>query len=190
MHRFAYRASFVVLIVLLGACEERRLPLGPSTGNGGAGGGGAGGSDGGSDLTLPEVAPPVDAPETPIDDPDASPGDGGFEVAGFCGNARIESGEVCDDGNGRPGDGCSGVCTVEPNYSCPAAGQPCVSLIVCGDAKISGSEACDDSNTVGGDGCSPVCQVEAGYACREAGKPCMAVPTVRCGDGQGNSGEG
>jgi fibro-slime domain-containing protein len=194
MHRLAYRASFIVLFVLIGACEERRLPLGPSTGNGGAGGGGAGGSDAGTEsVVLPDVAPPVDGPETPIDDPDANPvGDGGFEAAGFCGNAHIESGEICDDGNGRPGDGCSGVCNVEPNYSCPAVGQPCVSLIVCGDSKITGNEACDDANATGGDGCSPTCQVEAGYACRMPGMACEKIPdnTGRCGDGLVNAGEG
>ena len=192
MRRLACRFSLLVLLVGLGGCEERRYQASPGlvfdAPVGGAGG------DGGvlvDSLVLPDVGPGVDYPETPIDDPDAARPEAGAETAGpFCGNATIEGTEVCDDGNSRPGDGCSGVCQVEPNFSCPAAGQPCQSLVVCGDGKINGNEACDDGNSAGGDGCSPACQVEAGYACRQAGHPCTATPTSRCGDGQVNTGEG
>ncbi len=31
----------------------------------------------------------------------------------FCGNGEIEAGEICDDGNGSSGDGCSAACQVE-----------------------------------------------------------------------------
>src|SRR5690349_19291863 len=58
--------------------------------------------------------------------PDAGP-------SAVCGNSLLETGEACDDGNSTPGDGCSGICQVEPNYICPTPGQPCVSSIVCGD---------------------------------------------------------
>ena len=194
MHRLAYRASFVVLFVLIGACEERRLPLGPSTGNGGAGGGGAGGSDAGNEtVVLPDVAPPVDGPETPIDDPDANPvGDGGFEAAGFCGNAHIESGEVCDDGNSRPGDGCSGVCTVEPNYTCPAVGQPCVSpdrLRRRQDHRQRGLRRRQRRRRRRLLGHVPG---RGGLRLQHAGQACEMVPdnTARCGDGLVNAGEG
>jgi fibro-slime domain-containing protein len=191
MPRFAYRASVLVVVVLLGACDERRTPIGvDNTPRDGA----TDVRDGGptiDGIVIGDADPQADAPETPVDDPDAGDGSVG-EVGPFCGNGVIETGEVCDDGNSRPADGCSGVCTVEPNFTCPAAGQACVSSIVCGDAKISGNEACDDSNATGGDGCSAACQVEMGYACKTAGAACEMVPenTARCGDGQVNAGEG
>src|SRR5688572_8948768 len=59
-----------------------------------------------------------------------------------CGNGVIEDGEICDDGNGRPGDGCSGLCRVEPNFECNEPGEPCVSTVDCGDSLVSGAEAC------------------------------------------------
>lgn len=40
----------------------------------------------------------------------------------LCGNGRMDSGEVCDDGNRVSGDGCSSSCTVEAHYKCPAPG--------------------------------------------------------------------
>ena len=43
-----------------------------------------------------------------------------------CGNAIVDDGEVCDDGNARAGDGCSGLCRVEPNFECDEPGEPCV----------------------------------------------------------------
>lgn len=36
-----------------------------------------------------------------------------------CGDGIVETGETCDDGNTVPGDGCSGVCQIEPGYACP-----------------------------------------------------------------------
>ena len=42
-----------------------------------------------------------------------------------CGNSIVETGEQCDDGNTAPGDGCNGLCQIEPNYTCPVAGQHC-----------------------------------------------------------------
>jgi fibro-slime domain-containing protein len=38
-----------------------------------------------------------------------------------CGNANIEAGEACDDGNLVDGDGCSSTCTVESGFSCKPA---------------------------------------------------------------------
>ncbi len=42
-----------------------------------------------------------------------------------CGNAVVESGEQCDDGNFASGDGCSGACVVEPDglYLGPGSAQ-------------------------------------------------------------------
>ncbi len=109
------------------------------------------------------------------------------EMQAICGNGILEAGEQCDDQNGRPGDGCSGLCRIEPNYACPGAGQPCVSTVVCGDGAVTGSEACDDRNVTPGDGCSATCQVEPGFGCGAGG--CVVVTDGVCGDGVVNAGE-
>jgi fibro-slime domain-containing protein len=107
-------------------------------------------------------------------------GDGGLEDVG-CGNARIEPGEVCDDGNNEAGDGCSADCLViENGFACPVPGEPCVSTLVCGDGRIGGDETCDDGNDRAGDGCSDACQVEPGWVCLVPGVRCEAQA---CGDG-------
>jgi cysteine-rich repeat protein len=43
--------------------------------------------------------------------------------AAVCGNARLDSGEQCDDGEIVSGDGCDSVCMIEPGFACeqPAA---------------------------------------------------------------------
>ena len=63
-----------------------------------------------------------------------------------CGDAVIDSGEACDDGNLRSDDGCSPGCAVE----------------VCGDgvAQPGLGEQCDDGNTVDRDGCTNRCRRE------------------------------
>src|SRR5690242_4737927 len=80
---------------------------GNSGGSGNASGGGDVGSGGitltggasgtaGSAGTAPECAPP----EGP-----------------YCGDGMVnQASETCDDGNALPGDGCTGVCTVEPYF--------------------------------------------------------------------------
>jgi fibro-slime domain-containing protein len=110
----------------------------------------------------------------------------------LCGDSVIESPEQCDDGNTTAGDGCSGVCTIEPGYTCPSAGQSCIYTVkmVCGDGKIEGTEACDDGNATSGDGCSSTCTVEAGFTCGMGGEPCVQSKTAGvCGDGAVDSGE-
>lgn len=106
-----------------------------------------------------------------------------------CGNALIETGEVCDDGNSRPGDGCSGLCREEANFACPTVGMACVSTVACGDGTVEGSEACDDRNMLAADGCDGSCQVENGFGCPTPGQPCTPVTQVVCGDGTPNAGE-
>ena len=62
----------------------------------------------------------------------------------ICGNAHIDPGEVCDDGNTVSGDGCS---------------ADCKSIETCGNGILDTiSEVCDDGNTVSGDGCSADCK--------------------------------
>jgi fibro-slime domain-containing protein len=112
------------------------------------------------------------------------------EVLGpVCGNSILEEGENCDDGNTRPGDGCSGRCLKEPHAICRVVGQLCVFESVCGDGVISGSETCDDENLVDGDGCSSVCQIEPVETCdQDAGGDCGTAPAT-CGNGVIEGGE-
>lgn len=48
---------------------------------------------------------------------------------GTCGNGTLDSGEACDDGNDQAGDGCGALCTLEPGWACPIAGQACDALV-------------------------------------------------------------
>ncbi|HYQ25999.1 MAG TPA: DUF4215 domain-containing protein [Polyangiaceae bacterium] len=179
----------------LSACSSGdKLPVGSRPSLGGAPSGGAsqgGASNGGSNDTgggagqglivdppdpCKSAAPPVGCPVAM-----AEPG---------CGDGKInQAKEVCDDGNSTPGDGCSGICKVEPYYTCPSEGMPCTSTIVCGDGVIGAGEACDDGNKTAKDGCSADCRaIDKGYACRAAGMPCERVHA--CGDGATDANEG
>jgi cysteine-rich repeat protein len=68
----------------------------------------------------------------------------------FCGNARVDPGELCDEGSlnsDRPNAGCRTDCT---------PGR-------CGDGLLDTPlELCDDGNMLNGDGCSSVCHLERG----------------------------
>lgn len=108
-------------------------------------------------------------------------GEGGTAPEPFCGDGKIDPGEVCDDSNAKSGDGCSANCkAIEKEFACPEPGKPCVSTVVCGDGKVTGSETCDDQNSESGDGCSASCKVELGWKCLVIGAACEAD---KCGDG-------
>jgi fibro-slime domain-containing protein len=117
----------------------------------------------------------------------ANPGAGGscedaVECRVGCGNGRLDPklSEVCDDGNGTSGDGCSADCkTVETDYVCPRPGEACVSRVRCGDGLLGGKETCDDGGTTDADGCSAACVLEPHWACSQPGAPCLPL----CGDG-------
>ncbi len=128
-------------------------------------GGGTAGSAGGSagSTTIPDAAAPFD-----------------YGTAAVCGNGHQENGEACDDDNMTSGDGCSSLCQIEPVFTCPMEGKPCVHDTICGDHMIEGAETCDDGNKADGDGCSADCtKVECGWECA-AGTLCRAA---KCGDG-------
>lgn len=111
----------------------------------------------------------------------ATGGGGGAVDTTGCGDGLIQAGEVCDDGNSDPGDGCSADCkTVEQDFACPTPGIPCVTTVVCGDGLVSGQETCDDGDTDPDDGCGNTCLVESGWQCQQPGTPCVAAA---CGDG-------
>jgi fibro-slime domain-containing protein len=113
------------------------------------------------------------------DDGGLSSGDSGKPRVPACGNSFVEDGEVCDDGNTSPGDGCAADCkSIEKGFACPKPGVLCAAA-ACGDGIVAGVEDCDDGNSKKGDGCSELCRLEPGFKCDDPGKKCVA--TV-CGD--------
>ncbi|MDR0965212.1 MAG: DUF4215 domain-containing protein [Myxococcales bacterium] len=114
--------------------------------------------------------------------PDVGPSDANARPPN-CGNGSIQvtQGETCDDGNLDDGDGCSSACAIEPDWTCPMPGEPCLPPPFCGDGRIEPLiEVCDDGNLDDGDGCSSACAIEPGWACPYAGATCRAD---QCGDG-------
>jgi cysteine-rich repeat protein len=78
----------------------------------------------------------------------------------ICGNAILDPGEHCDDGNEVAGDGCG---------SCRREG--------CGNGTHDPSEQCDDGNLVNGDGCGSSCLDEfCGNAIVDPGEGCDVLP--------------
>ena len=65
-----------------------------------------------------------------------------FGGGAVCGNAQVEPGEECDDGNSQANDRCLPTCK----------------LTTCGDGEVRARvEECDDGNTSDADGCSSTC---------------------------------
>ncbi len=64
-----------------------------------------------------------------------------------CGNALLEPGERCDDGNTASGDGCRGDC---------GSDERCGNQLV----DLGSGEECDDGNQASHDGCSSACLIE------------------------------
>jgi fibro-slime domain-containing protein len=164
--------------------DLRRAAAGAPSGGGNSAIGGSNGVDGsGGNTLIPDPVDPCKTSSPPVtcQMAVAEPG---------CGDGKInQTKEACDDGNSTPGDGCSGICKIEPYSSCPTEGQPCISTIVCGDGVIGAGEACDDANKTAKDGCAADCRsIDKGYACRAPGKPCERVHA--CGDGVTDSNEG
>ncbi|HEY5955997.1 MAG TPA: DUF4215 domain-containing protein, partial [Polyangiaceae bacterium] len=108
-----------------------------------------------------------------------------------CGDGLInQDSEACDDGNALAGDGCNGLCIVEPYHVCPTPGQPCVVSFRCGDGVVNPGEACDQGNDAqaqGVPGCSADCtKQDAGYKCIP-NQAC--TPNFVCGNGRIETGE-
>jgi len=83
--------------------------------------------------------------------------------------------ESCDDGNHDLGDGCTPLCTIEPDCKAGACTSKCGDGIVLANL----GEECDDGNAISGDGCSSTCKVEPGYECKQPPLgDTMLVPVV------------
>src|SRR5262245_34824248 len=75
-----------------------------------------------------------------------------------CGNAKMDPGEVCDDGNNVDGDGCSADC--KSNEQC---GNGKIDKPVPGDPKDRRNEDCDPplmADLATGNMCSAICKFE------------------------------
>ena len=98
-------------------------------------------------------------------------------TAPVCGDAKLDPGEQCDDGNTANGDGCSATCKYETcgdgivNNGEQCDGGPTCNIdctfAICGDGKVSAGEQCDDGNSVNGDGCSNQCKFEQQATCSD-----------------------
>jgi len=90
-----------------------------------------------------EVTPGVEACDVTGVDEDCD-GEVNEQDAGCCGDGQVTFGEVCDDGNADPDDGCTPLCKPPE----------------CGDGYLQPAlgEQCDDGATSDGDPCSPTCQ--------------------------------
>ncbi|MBN1610776.1 MAG: DUF4215 domain-containing protein [Polyangiaceae bacterium] len=105
-----------------------------------------------------------------------------------CGNAALEPGEPCDDGNLYDGDGCSAACVPEVGFVCTDVDLEDRMLSECapqcGDGILVGSEECDDG--VDNDdsrygGCKSDCTL--GFYC---GDGTVDGPQEECDDGVDN----
>src|SRR5215471_18090034 len=114
------------------ACLIGLIPLTLATGgcSSNAGGSAFDGDDGGASENEASLPSQSDDGSSPVFTQDASQPEAGSDGCAsgacddaqssrVCGDSTIETGEQCDDGNAVPGDGCSGVCQIEPGYTCP-----------------------------------------------------------------------
>ena len=158
------------------------------------GGGLAGGCNA---LTLTAGAPSIDplAVANPLPELTIDP-----QLAACCGNATVEPGESCDDGNGVGCDGCSHLCQLETTPACPSDGnectQDCSPTAGCTYAPRTGQSCGDDGNACTADVCNgaaacthPPRVCNDGVACTVDacvdGVGCVATPEdARCNDAE------
>ncbi len=194
--RTAAPALYLVLGAATGCFADPGAPIGSA---GGSSDGSAGASTGettdeptGGPTTAPTTAPVETTGETTGDETTGA-------MPGNCGNAQIDPGEECDNGdanNGQNGSICKGDCIrnvcgdgyLAANEGCDDANQidddQCSNtckLNGCGDKVVGPGEECDDGNTVDDDACSNLCKAPfCGDANVNAGEQCDK------GDSNGN----
>lgn len=88
--------------------------------------------DGGMEVSDdPNTVAPLDATRTSVT---------------YCGDGVLQSflNEACEDGNFADGDGCSGICAVEPGYTCNGSGCKLICLTLdCNDGDPCTTDTCD-----------------------------------------------
>ena len=99
-----------------------------------------------------------------------------------CGDAIIDQGEQCDNGN-KPG--CSSNCVVDAGYKCTGIVGSSSVCLLCGNGIKEGSEECDNPSSPG---CSKDCKVNPGYFCRGVYSMCFRSDPV-CGNNVGEIAE-
>ena len=88
-----------------------------------------------------------------------------LETCGHCGDALVQPGEECDDGNGSNDDACRNGCLRHrcgDGFTFPSGAD--------GNPGTADDEECDDGNVQDGDGCSATCKT-----------------ATECGDGRDNA---
>ncbi|MDQ3335644.1 MAG: OmpA family protein [Myxococcota bacterium] len=91
-----------------------------------------------------------------------------------CGNGVPDPGELCDDGNQIPNDGCENNCKKSNGQTCSGDeecdseicnGGVCQPANQCGNGELEGTEVCDDGNQIPNDGCENNCKKSDGQTC-------------------------
>ena len=127
-----------------------------------------------------------------------------------CGDGVRGVGEVCDDGNTDPDDGCDATCRIEPGWGCfEPPGSPSQCTNTCGDGRVDyPAEQCDEgeaNSDTAPNACRVVCRLAScGDAVLDDGETCdegtsnsptepnACRPTCQvafCGDGIVDEGE-
>ncbi|HLL21531.1 MAG TPA: DUF4215 domain-containing protein, partial [Kofleriaceae bacterium] len=118
-----------------------------------------------------------------------------------CPNGIVDAGEVCDDGNTTPADGCEvdckrslgAVCDDDAQCSSGACDElgsdTCEPANACGNGRVDANESCDDGGTTPGDGCDAACKREDGAPCSGGAECASGVCELVCG-GRDTDGDG
>ncbi|CAD8090863.1 unnamed protein product [Paramecium sonneborni] len=112
-----------------------------------------------------------------------------YKCLTICGDLIVAGGEICDDGNNNPFDGCNNC-----NYSCDSFCDLCIKGIctkckqgfyllnkngkcapICGDKLATYYEECDDGNLINYDGCD-----SCNLACQEQCTSCIFGSCYEC----------
>jgi cysteine-rich repeat protein len=221
------RARLAVLAVLVSACAGAdEQPESPSFGGQTRP---PSGDVGGDAVTGPGDT--GDAGTAPTDPGGGTGGTGGTDDPGdtgdtgdtsstgappVCGDAKVDPGEACDDGNAENTDSCTVDCLaaacgdgfVQPGEQCDdgdvndlnGCSNACL-LPSCGDGKPDPGEECDDGDMDDADECTSLCKkpvcgdgfVQSGETCDDGNAintdGCVACQPPKCGDGFVQNGE-
>lgn len=131
--------------------------VGGSTASSGAGGTNGGGSPSGSGGLVDAAAGSggeAGVTETEGGAAGAAGGGGVGSIGPACGNALVDVGEKCDDGNVKGGDGCSSTCKVESGYACTGEPSTCADIDECQTGADNCSAQATCKNAAGAYSCT------------------------------------